>query len=120
MDSPAALLRTSTLVFQIGLALIVVYRALTGRLRLRGLLSEVESVAGERGGFSPARAQLLLIASLSAWGILGGWSTSEGQSADWRILIPIVFGASNIIYLRSKIQNQGIPLGFFRRRRRSQ
>ena len=117
MDSPTSLLHTSTLVFLIGSALIVAYRVLTGRLRLRGLLNEMKGSPSSQGAFSPARAQLLVIASLSAWGILGGLAPSAERESAFRVLIPIALGASNFIYLRSKIRNLGFPLGFFRRRR---
>ncbi len=116
MDSPTALLRASTLIFLIGLALIVVYRALTGRLQLRGLLSEM-AAGGVPGDFSRARAQLLVIASLSALAFLSGRAPAEAQISTLRVLVPIALTLSNLIYLRSKIRALGFPLRLFRRRR---
>jgi hypothetical protein len=102
MPSPIGLLRASMLAFLFGLAGIVIFLALTGGLRLRGLLSEngTAGLGGHR--FSWARAQLLILSALALGYLLVRWAGAWDPSPAYTIGGTLVLMASHAAHLRSK------------------
>jgi hypothetical protein len=94
-------LRASMLAFLSGLAGIVIYLALTGRLRLRGLLNEPGSPGLGQRRFSWAGGQLLIVSALTLGFIVGRWTGARDPSSAYTIGVTLVLMASQAIYLRS-------------------
>src|SRR3990172_4414318 len=101
MLTPITVLRASMLAFLIGLAGIVIYLALTGRLRLRALLNEPGTPGLGQRRFSRAGVQLLIVSALSLGLIVVRWAGAWDPSPAYTIGVTLVLVASQAIYLRS-------------------
>ena len=99
MDGPTNLARIATLTFLGALVLIVVYQALTGKIRLGGLLLKNGAGAGSPRRLSAARAQLLVVTVLAAAAILS-FADDPQQVPPWLSAgLPAVVGLSNAVFL---------------------
>ena len=102
MPSPIDLLRASMLAFLFGLAGIVIYLALTGGLRLRGLLRERGLLGPGRRGFSWASAQLLILSALALGYLLVRWAGAWDPAPAYTIGGMLILMASHAAYVRSR------------------
>src|SRR4030065_2573594 len=94
-------LRASMLAFLSGLAAIVIYLPLTGRLRLRGLLNEPGTPGLRQRRFSWAGVQLLIVSALTLGFIVGRWTGAWDPSSAYTIGVTLVLVGRQAIYLRS-------------------
>jgi hypothetical protein len=99
----AGLVRLEMWLFLLGLAVLVAYRLLTGRITTRGLLC-VDPSARQ---LSPSRIQLLLLTLAAAFTYL--WLVARGIASRTLVDMPpvpnevlLVVGSSNLGYLASK------------------
>ena len=99
MFSPVHVLRASLLAFLIGLAGIVIYLALTGGLRLRGLLNGPGTSGLGRRRFSWAGVQLLIVSALVLGFIVLRWAGAWDPSPAYTIAGTLVLVASHAAYL---------------------
>ena len=101
MDGLTNLAYVATLVFLGALALIVVFQALTSKIRLAGLLRNGLGDEVPRR-LSAARAQLLVVTVLAATASLA----LEGNRNGWPLWLsaglPVVLAVSNTIYIWSQ------------------
>jgi len=91
------------LAFLFGLAGIVIYLALTGRLALRGLLREKGILGPVLRGTAWARVQLLILSTLALGYLLVRWAGAWNPSPAYTIGGALVLVASQAAYLRSKV-----------------
>jgi len=89
------------LAFLFGLAGIMIYLALIGRLRLRGLLNEPGTPGLGQRRFSRAGVQLLIVSALSLGLIVVRWAGAWDPSPAYTIGVTLVLAASHAVYLRS-------------------
>jgi hypothetical protein len=101
MFSPSILLRASMLAFLFGLATILIYLALAGRLRLRELLSEPRTPGAGQRRFSWAGVQLLIVSAITLGLIVGRWTGAWDPTSAYTIGVTLVLVVSQAIYLRS-------------------
>jgi len=102
MLSLITVLRAAMLASLFGLAGIVVYLALTGGLRLRGLLSERGLLRPGRRGFGWASAQLLILSALALGYLLVRWAGAWDPSPAYTTGGTLVLVASHAAYVRSR------------------
>lgn len=85
-----------------GLALVVAYKMLTGRINMRGLLDDKAA-----GGLSPGRVQLLVL-TLAGAGYYLLLTVENGHPTEFpevpQELLALV-GGSNLVYLGSKVRS---------------
>ena len=99
MDSLTKLAGAWTLAFLGALGSLIVYRALAGKIQLRGLLMENGPGAGRPRHLSAPRAQLLLVTMLGAAAILS-LAGDPQQAPPWPSAgLPAVVGLSNAVFL---------------------
>jgi hypothetical protein len=101
MPTLITVLRASMLAFLFGLAGIVIYLALIGRLRLLGLLNEPGTPGLGQRRFSWAGGQLLIVSALTLGFIVGRWTGAWDPSSAYTIGVTLVLVASQAVYLRS-------------------
>jgi hypothetical protein len=89
------------LAFLFGVAGIVIYLALTGRLRLRELLSEPRTPGAGQRRFSWAGVQFLIVSALTLGFIVGRWTGIWDPTSAYTIGVTLVLVVSQAIYLRS-------------------
>jgi hypothetical protein len=85
-----------------GLAIVVVYGLLTGRINVVGLLSDKSAGKSRRAELSTARVQLLLATIVGAllWGL--SFAKSGGQIPEPPQDLLLLLGGSHALYLASK------------------
>ena len=94
-------LRVEIEVLLASLAIIIVYKMLTGRINLHGLLS------GEDGNPSAARVQLLVATLVAAFAYLSQVIDQPGEFPAVPTWLLLGLGGSQIVYLWSKAQKGG-------------
>ena len=120
MNSPAAFLRTSTLVFLIALALIIFYQLLTGKINMRRLLfAKGRSAAGPStrrwtSGLSSSRIQLLVVTIGVSIFLLAKVVRDPGEFTEIPTGLLVLVAGSQIVYLARKANNL-MALRMFRR-----
>lgn len=100
MSTLSTFLKYEVWFFVVGLALIVVFQILTGKINVKGLLHETSS----DHDFSPGRLQLLVITvagALSYLSLVLG-SPESGRFPDIPNELLLVLGGSNLFYLAGK------------------
>ena len=102
MDDLTKLAGISTLAFLGALASLVVYQALTGKIRLGGLLLQNGPGAELPRRLSAARAQLLLVTVLVVIAYLDLASDRNGWPLWLSAVLPVVLAVSNTIYIWSQ------------------
>lgn len=100
METLALTLRIEIWIFLIGLAVIVVYRMLTGAINTKGLLLD----KGSDSGFSPARLQLLISTVVVAFYYIGQAlsNTNTGRFPTIPNQMLLILAGSHTFYLGSK------------------
>ena len=81
-----------------GLALIVVYQILTGKINTDKMLFD----KSPDGGFSPGRVQLLVLTITSAFYYINQASLSPGRLPEVSQELLLIVGGSNVLYLGGK------------------
>lgn len=107
MQNLTSFVQTELIVLLVGLAAIVAYQLLTGKVNMGGLLLDKTDSSG--GGYSPARLQLLLITLAGAFYLFSEVVNNIKQKnfafpdVDQRLFL--LLGASHSFYLGGKVNS---------------
>jgi hypothetical protein len=89
-------------VFLAGLAAVLVYKILTGRVRLSGLLLGEEGLLTEERLLSVSRVQLIFITLIAALYYMAQVVNNPTQFPEVPDTLLYILGASNVLHLRSR------------------